>query len=510
MKVLLISAPSRTSLPAYTLPFNVMYLASYIRQHGHEVEILDAAKEKPTATELATQVKIKKPDLIGIGGIVTTFNYIQAATNEIRRICPDIPIVIGGQVALVKSDLIFKTMGCDYIAHGYGEKTLDELAKALEKGQPVESIPGLSFKENGTIIKNASQPFTKNLDEIPYPAYDLVDLEYYIAVIGKICANQSSEYLKRNNKKLKNMRAIGILASRGCIAKCTFCIHEDDFCGLWQHSVDYLIKHIEYLHQEYDIGFFHIGEEMFFPNHRKVREFVSIMNERFPDVYYGCSSRANLLTKEYVRELEKGNCVRAGYGFETGSQTMLDLYNKNVTREQNIAAYKNLSMSKISCKVTLMVGGVGETYKTIKETINAVNEAKMVSSNAGMFITTPYPGSRLYEWCLQQGLIADQEEYLKMISGHDADTPIVNMTVFPKMIVRLMRIMVYSALEKNEEKYKESRFSLTHKLIRWILVPLAFEMYFICRSIFGRFIKKYKRDTLHFEVDIRKSLKLGA
>jgi radical SAM superfamily enzyme YgiQ (UPF0313 family) len=510
MKIVLISAPSRTNMPAFTLPFNVMYLASYLIENTpHEVTIIDAAKLRPSPSELAQMVKRENPNLIGIGGIITTFKYIREATREMRNQLKGVPIVIGGQVASPIPEIIFKSMECDYVVHGYGEVTLSALATALENHEPIESIGGISFLKNSELTKTGKPTFVNTLDDLPFPAYELIDMQYYIDRLGKDFKDLSRKYLLKTGKDIKNYRTTQLLASRGCVAKCTFCIHETEYSGYWPHSLGYIVKHIECLKQKYDIGCYLIGEEMVFPTLKGVSQFIDIMNTKYPDAFYLMSARANMLTKEYVRELERGNCARTSFGFETGSPKMLEVYYKKVTRKQNIDAYVNLTNSKLSSfKATFMLGGPGEDYQTMKETIDAIKEGEMVSSNIGIFMTTPYPGSRLYNWCLKKGLIKNEEQYLLEISGRNADVLSVNMTPFPDIILKLMRRVIYAAAESNEEKKKTIKFSFKHKITRWLLPYMAVEAYFFLRKILGLVFVKYRHNDLSYEIDDKGLLKV--
>src|SRR6185503_11761454 len=112
-------------------------------------------------------------------------------------------------------------------------------------------------------------------------------------------------------------------------------------------SNDYLLRHIRHLYNNYGIRVFGIGEEMFITKLSRAREFNNLMKANFPDVYWCASTRADFVTPEMIAELETGNCYTLMWGFESGSQKMLDVMKKRMTREQNILAYKTTDRSKL-------------------------------------------------------------------------------------------------------------------------------------------------------------------
>ena len=511
MKIVLVSYPTRLDSPPYTLPFNLMYLATWLRENGHNPVIIDGGMLRIHTDELAKLVEKENPDLIGIGGIITGFSYLKKATKAIKKLLGDIPIVIGGQIASPIPDIIFDNTECDYIVHGYGEIPLLNLANALEKGNSTDSIKGISFFKNGKVCRNSAGDFPNDLDEIPFPAYDLIDVETYIKNNEKIIGNFVNEYSKKNVniKPISEIRAIDFLVSRGCVAKCTFCIHEFEYKGFYHNSNNYIEQHVDFLVNNYGINYLRIGEEMAFPNINIIRDFVDMMNEKFPNIYFQTASRANTFTKKYVEELERGNCLRAGFGYETGSETMLKKYRKKISSNRNVNGYKALAESRLDFKTTMMVGGVGETLETIKETCKSMREARMTLSNIGVFITNPYPGSRLYDWCLEHGLIKDEVAFLELISGVDADKMSVNMTPFPEVILRLFRAMVNGQASKNEQKYNGTIFSLKHKIKYWLVPQISLEIYFGYRRFMGLFLAKYRSDDLMHTFDEKGFIEVG-
>ena len=186
---------------------------------------------------------------------------------------------------------------------------------------------------------------------------------------------------------------------------------------------------------------------MFITTQKPLEEFNQMMIDEFPNIYWAASTRANHVTKEAVAELARGNCFSLGWGFESGSQRMLDLMKKRVSRETNINAYKNIDNSPLHATPSLMVGNVGETNQTIQETIKSIKEARIAFG--GVFYATPYPGGRTWDWAFERGLIQNTHQYLLDGSDTDAAELTINLTPYPDWILKAWNRQVVAAYQRN-------------------------------------------------------------
>ena len=179
MHIVLITTPVRINLPNYIVPVGILSIAAYLEQFGHKITVIDNAKDRKTDEEIVGKLKELKPDLIGIGGIITAYAYIVSLSNRIKKELPDIKIVLGGQVTVNNAHNCFKHMGIDYLVYGYGEIALKKIIDHLQGNLPVEEIPGIAYKNNDLIIEIPGREYFKHVDELPLPAYHLVDMEHY-------------------------------------------------------------------------------------------------------------------------------------------------------------------------------------------------------------------------------------------------------------------------------------------------------------------------------------------
>jgi anaerobic magnesium-protoporphyrin IX monomethyl ester cyclase len=498
MKIALLSTPTRTALPNTVPPLGLLYLSSFLTAHGHDTRIIDIARTRQPNTTIIDELKEYQPDLIAVSGIITAYQFIHALVREVKGSLPQIPLVIGGHIALDNRDLLLKSVGCDYVIVGYGERKILALVEHLEGRREIADIPGLSFLEAGSVRTNPGDLFFRNIDEIPLPAYDRIDMEYYVTVDKEDTA--LARYLATTGKTPPAMRSFFVIAARGCTDRCTFCVHEFDHKGFHVHSTDYVRENIRVLYEKYGVRVFHFGEDLFIYKAAQAAKLVEMMNTHFPEAFFSIPTRADFVTPELLGILKNSNCYVLLYGFESGNNDILKILGKRIVRETNITAYNLISATPIVPECSFMVGSPGETKATIRDTIDAIRQTGM--PKGGIFFTTPYPGSRLWRWCIEKGRIPDVESYLFAISDRDASVLSYNFTPYPDSIVRMMYILVQNQFRKNLESAGAGyTISLKDRLLRHVAIPALYESYFVLRRGVSVILPHYRETTIPYEIN---------
>jgi radical SAM superfamily enzyme YgiQ (UPF0313 family) len=455
MDVLLITSPTRLRAPNQEVPVGVLALDAWLWRHGDGVKVIDAAHTRPSHQEICRAVRDYNPAVIGLSGIITAYRYLMELSRRLKREFPETPIVLGGQVTINNDANCFQHMGVDYVVHGYGEIPFSKLLDSLQGRHDIEDIPGLGYLRGNRLLHNPAREFTADLDELPLPAYDLVDMEHYAAVYKKF--PELNRYLARTGKKIESYRHLRINGALGCSGRCTFCIHEQEYKGVRLFSLDYMRRHIRLLHDEYGIRILSIGEEMFITSLKRLRAFNEMMNREFPDMFWRTGSRASYITPEIIAELERGACFCVGFGFESGSQTILDIMQKGVKIEQSVRVIRALNKSPIENTYTTMAGSVGETNRTIRETISVIKRTPIAAQPGNVFFTTPYPGGRIWDWALDRGIIKDAHQYLLDVSNVDAKNFSINLTPYPDWVVKSWNELLRAARERELHKSQAGR-----------------------------------------------------
>ena len=259
MKVLLINPPQTfypgSDLPAGNLPLGLMYIAAVLQKNGYQVEILDAFMTGATCEEkvgdevtiglpfdqITKEIGNRKPDIVGIAGPFTSQigNAIKVS-EAVKQANPNTLTVIGGpHVTLVPKEFLEGTKSTDIVVMGEGEYAMLEVAQYFEGKKKLGDIKGIAYRDGANVVVNARRPFLENLDELPYPAYDLVDMERYLNPPKGI-----------GYRSFQN-RAISMITSRGCPFNCCFCsVHLHMGRGFRAHSANYVLDHIQFMRRE--------------------------------------------------------------------------------------------------------------------------------------------------------------------------------------------------------------------------------------------------------------------
>lgn len=424
LKVLLIITPLREK-PTYYPPFGALYIAASLLKEGHEVQIVNVDIGRIGYAEVLDRIHSFSPDIIGFSGIVSTaYTYIKDMSGIIRDRFPMVKQIVGGSISAA-SETILQNTPIDVVVKGEGEITVKELVSTFEKGGSLIEVRGIAFRdgENG-IVTTMPREQIKNLDELPYPAYDLLDMKHYLIDPLKYIEHFTKSGYEnvdprfyephRRNKKLMVIHTV-----RGCTHRCTFC--QRHMKGIRLHSLEYLFDYVEFLMNKYNVGFFSFGAELFFPNKKYYWEFIDSIKSRKLDIlFYIAGARVNTVDKDILLALKEVGCWMIEYGFESGSQKMLDIMEKGTTVEQNIQVARWTKEAELFTVPSIILGMPGETEKTVWESINFLKKIDIGWHQYMVNYPLALPGSPLYDYAKVKGYITDDDKYLESVSNINA------------------------------------------------------------------------------------------
>jgi len=290
----------------------------------------------------------------------------------------------GYHVTFMDSDALSNGV-VDYIVRGEGEEIFANLLNALEKGEEVENIDGISYLKNGVYIRNKDAPPPQNLDKLPLPSRELLPLDKY-------------------NTTVNGYKAANMVTSRGCPFNCYFC-SSSRFGGLkWRaRSPKSIVHEIEYLYNKFDYRAFEMLDDNFTLNPKRVFEFSDEVIRRKLKIIWWCFSRADTIVKneDMVKKMAEAGLYRVFLGLESGSENVLNDYNKNISLNEQKEAIKILKKYGVLVHGSFIIGDVDETEKMI---MNTVNWAKRLNPALVQFsVLTPFPGTKLYEDMEKEG-----------------------------------------------------------------------------------------------------------
>ena len=432
MKILLINSPIRLDAKPSCIPYGLATIASTLRNEGFEVEIYDVNALRPEKDEIVAVLRKKNWDLVGLSGLITTYNFQKWLIPELKAINSKSLIVSGGGLATSSSKLLFNQTGVDISVVGEGEQTMLELCHAIEHGRDLREVPGIWFRQNGRIIVNEARKNIADLDTVPFPAWDLLPMEIYLKnpVWGDVASNSSGF-----REDVKVTRSMNIISSRGCPFSCRYCYHLFGRSKYRFRSPQNVVKEIETLVGRYGVDFIGFVDDNMMASERHMLEFCDLMEGRKFPITWGCHGRVTSARPEILQRMAEVGCVWIGYGIESGSQRMLDAMNKRATVEQAKRAIINTRKAGIYANTTFIFGYPGESVETIQETIDFKREMGLES---GSFFATPYPGAPLYDEIRSK--IDDEEAYIRSLGNATEFT--INLTEFDdESMLRLKKDM---------------------------------------------------------------------
>lgn len=432
MKVLLINPPIRENASPINFPIGLGIIASVLLKSGHEVEVFDINALRLSKDQVKLNLKKYSPEIVGIGGLITTYKYMKWIIPEIKTLFPEATIIVGGGVVTENPEILLKATVCDYAVVAEGEITIVELLDAIKNKSDLSKITGLAFKnELGEIIVNPKRELIKNLDEVPMPAYHLFPMDVYLK-------HQS------HSRVLGPQLEMNIITSRGCPFNCNYCYHIFSK-GVRCRSIDHVINEIKFFIKNYQVTSFIIIDETFTINSKRVTEFCSALKKEKIKITWSCYARVSLVEKELLKLMKDTGCYRIGFGIESGSQKILDLMNKRETVKQAERAIKMIRKSGMICGTTFMFGYPGETLETIQETISFCKKQLIPAS---FFFTTPYPGTQLYSQVHEKVFLKykDLDDFLERLG--DVTDFVVNLTDFDDQQLIQLRDQANRAVQK--------------------------------------------------------------
>ncbi|HNX82417.1 MAG TPA: radical SAM protein [Candidatus Omnitrophota bacterium] len=392
-KILLINPPFQyfpgfaSKMTNYVrIPLGLCYLASYVRRiNGVDVTIFDVPALGWDTTELKRRITDLKPDLIGISVVTVNVQAANYLIEWVKRILPGITVVVGGpHVTVMPQDLL---KNADYAVLGEGEITFSELISCLNAKGMISEIHGLAYRHEGTIVKTDERDLISDLDALPFPALDLLDLQKYKHI-----------YPYRSNGMLGS-----IITSRGCPHKCFFCGNETLWRGRVRHrSIKNVVEEIAKIQEELGVSLFWIDDDLFGPDAR-IREFCMLLKERALGVRWMCHMRCDAVSEETLVLMKETGCLEMQIGVESGNNNVLRAMNKRLTTSQIKNFFRVVSKVGINTWATFIFGLYGENKDTIRDSVRL---AKVINPTYVTFIhLLPFPGTKVYSDYSRKGYI---------------------------------------------------------------------------------------------------------
>ena len=390
MKTLLLSPKMASGWqPNIMPPIGLGYLKACLLKEGFkEVKVVDMSGLK--VESIREIIQTESPEIVGI----TTFT--EARHNALKTVAiakeinPRVKTILGGVHATVMYQQIMENYpAVDIICRGESERTIVELFQALSNADDLRKVKGIVYHQDGEIVVTEEREKIRDLDALPFPNYDDLDLKKYKNVDGP----------------WKGKPVAAIITSRGCPFSCSYCSSHSVW-GNWRpRSISNVLDEIEWLVSRYGYEVVSIVDDIFTLNKARTKEFCQGILNRGLRIEWRSATRADCVSLEMLELMREAGCQFLSFGVESGSPTILKNLNKKQKIEDVVNAFAWCKKAGIKTHFNVIIGAPGETRATIEETRNLIKKTR--PSELSVALLRIYPGTALWKQAQDEGLCDD-------------------------------------------------------------------------------------------------------
>ena len=416
-----------------TIRLGLLTMASYVREHGYSVTILDGSM-----TAIKKQLGILRLDrsLIGLTASTDVAPVAYQLCDFVKTHYPKALCILGGNHATALPERTLRESRFDLLILGEGELTLIDVLEKLRNGGEIKHIQGTAFLENGTFVQNKPRELIRVLDTLPFPAYDLINIKNHLGSI--------------RSHHVKTKKCLYLLISRGCPFDCVFCSSKI----MWHrrlrwHSVDYIIELILKAERDLEIDSISFLDDELVCNRKRIVELTNRLVETGLSnrILWECQSTVKFFDEEVAQALKIAGCRLVRFGLESGSQKSLDFLKRGrIKLDESRRALDICHMVGLSSLGTFIIGTPDETIEDILETIEFIEKSNL--DNAAIFVATPYPGTELYNIALEKSYLDPEISWTNFIVEGKNYKPIYSNEHFSGEQLHLIRDYINNNIVK--------------------------------------------------------------
>ena len=410
-------------------PVGIAYVAASLR--GNDINVFTSNLEfveGDTFHSLTDLMLRHKIDAICTSGLSRDYNKIAEIIACARRINPGVLTIVGGGIISGDPESAMAALDADIGVVGEGEITMVELAQALDRNMSYANIPGLIYRTsvNG-YINTGGRAEIPDIDAIPMPDYDGFAFSQYMKSI--------------------NYAVAYVIASRSCPYSCTFCFHPSGK-KYRQRSLDNLFVEIDYLVKTYKINNLVISDELFAFKRERVLQFCKRISAY--SITWTVQLRVCDVDKEILRTMRNSGCICVSYGVESADNAILKSMKKHITVEQIEVALQDTYDANIDIQGGFIFGDVAESMETARRTLKW--HAEHVIYGLELNMINIFPGTGLYKYACEHGIIKDKIAFLK------DGCPLTNVSTLRDDEYKALASLVYET--NMRAKYLPDKYSL--------------------------------------------------
>lgn len=369
----------KNSVPHYP-PLNLLLIAGALKQQNIPVTLLDLdLVDKDFYNAIEEKIDEFKPTIVGVTFTSALYGQCTKIAETIKKKNKEIIVVAGGSHASSKPEELVTKTQYDIAIVGEGEFTISEILGVSK--ERLNTVKGIVYKnEKGEIVKTEKRPFIQNLDDVPMPMYELINIYDY----------------KVPPSFRRKTPAATIETSRGCLWGCTYCTKTVFGRTFRTKTAERTVREFEQL---ISLGYkeIHINDDMFITDKERAKKICRLLIEKNIKITWACPNgiRADRVDRELIRLMRQAGCYRVSFGAESGNQQVLDNIQKNQTLQQVEEAFKICKEEKMAAYGFFMFGLPGDTEETMQQTIDFAKKCDPDIAKFGIMI--PLPSTPIYE-----------------------------------------------------------------------------------------------------------------
>lgn len=395
MRVLLVVYDNDSFI--HWFPQGMGYIAAVLVKEGFDVEIYSQDKFHWPEEHLTEYLDKNSFDVVGVGVIAGYYQYrkIKKISKAINKSKNRPFYVIGGHGPSPGPAFFIKQTGADAVVLGEGEITIVELLKAVAEQRTLTAVKGIAFKNGDDVIINDPRELIQDIDNIPFPAYDLFPMDYYRLLRMPHCVNSDFIML--------------MLSGRGCTFECNFCYRMDK--GFRPRSSECIIEEVKLLKKKYGITYVAFSDELLMSSSERTVNLCNVFIKANIGIKWYCNGRLNYAKPDVLALMKKAGCVFINYGIEAMDDTVLKNMRKALSTSQIIKGIEATLAAGISPGFNIIFGNIGDNSATLEKGVEFLLKYDDGAQQRTIRPVTPYPGSPLYYEAIKKGLLKDIEDF---------------------------------------------------------------------------------------------------
>lgn len=381
----------------HDFPLALGYIAAVLKKEGVDVELYNQDMHHYPEEHLTQYLNNKKFDIVGISVIGGYYQYrkLLAISEAVNRSKHRPFYVIGGHGPAPEPEYFLKKTQADVVVIGEGEITVVNLVNAIKNCDSLSTVKGIAFREGNRVTINPRQPLIKNIDTIPFPAYDMFPMHYYRLLRLPYC--ESADFVMR------------LLSGRGCLFHCNFCYRMDE--GFRPRKNDAIIEEIKLLKKDYGITYISFADELLMTSIKRIESLCHDFIKSRINVKWCCNGRLNFAKKDILKLMKQAGCIFINYGIEAMDDQILKNMNKALATKQIITGIEATLKAGISPGYNIIFGNIGENKETLEKGVQFLLKYDDGAQFRTIRPVTPYPGSPLYYYAIRKKLLKDCQDF---------------------------------------------------------------------------------------------------